>query len=70
MYYVKECTFKMFHQTQPLYLVKPLIWGIEFCFLHAKLVTESVKVGSDCRITCREKEDILGWYHFPSSPMC
>ena len=33
----------MFHQTQILYFVKPLIRGIEFCFLHAKLVTKSGK---------------------------
>lgn len=33
----------MFHQTQILYFVKPLIRGIEFCFLHAKLVAKSGK---------------------------
>lgn len=30
----------MFHQTQILYFVKPLIRGIEFCFLHATLGTK------------------------------
>lgn len=33
----------MFHQTQLLYFAKPLIKGIEFCLLHAKLVIKSGK---------------------------
>lgn len=47
----------MFHQTQLLYFAKPLIKGIEFCFLHAKLVIKSGKESFDCRNACREKKN-------------
>lgn len=39
---VNECTFKRCFITDSL-LCKPLIRVIEFCFLHAKLVTKSGK---------------------------
>lgn len=54
----------MFHQTQILYFVKPLIRGIEFCFLHAKLVTKS---GKEILV---QKKIVLDDVVFPSSPMC
>lgn len=47
----------MFHQTQLLYFAKPLIKGIEFCLLHAKLVIKSGKESFDCRNAYRGKKN-------------
>lgn len=54
MLYVNESTFKRCFKH---YFAKPLIKGIEFCLLHAKLVIKSGKESFDCRNACREKKN-------------
>lgn len=64
MHYVNECTLRDVSSNTDSLLCKPLIRGIEFCFLHAKLVTKSGK-----EILVKKKivlDDVIS----PSSPMC